>query len=120
MKNVAKIYNYSIEDLNETLGKTKESKKRIICLEGPMGAGKTEFVKKFLFPIAVSSPTFTKLNIYPNNIWHFDLYSVENFEEIGLFEALEHHQTFIEWANLLPENIKKIYSDEMLIIEFIR
>jgi len=91
--------------------------KRIISLSGDLGSGKTTLTQALAKELGVSeevtSPTFNLLNIYDSphgQIYHFDLYRLENPEEIyniGLEEALENHLTIIEWPeiakDLLPE-----------------
>jgi tRNA threonylcarbamoyladenosine biosynthesis protein TsaE len=89
----------------------------IFALTGPMGAGKSFFARHFIRhlcgnDIDVPSPTFTLLQQYdaPNiPIWHFDLYRLENAEdiyEIGWEEAMHEGICLIEWperlAGLLP------------------
>ena len=83
----------------------------IICLNGDLGAGKTEFSRLFinLFAeknITVPSPTYNIVQIYEldsSTINHFDLYRIEDEEElheIGFEELLESGVSLIEW----PEN----------------
>ncbi len=81
----------------------------IIFLEGDLGAGKTAFVKGVVKAYGgdaneVTSPTFTIVNEYHvgfKNIYHFDLYRINNPEElynIG-FEEYFYGQgiCFVEW-----------------------
>jgi tRNA threonylcarbamoyladenosine biosynthesis protein TsaE len=108
-----KIYNYII--LNNI---------KIIFLRGDVGSGKTTFMKTLLQELnpelEVVSPTYTYVNEYLINdkhIWHFDLYRIENNEEItdlGIIDYLtrEDGLAFIEWpekCNFLEINkYKKI------------
>src|SRR5262245_10332909 len=69
-----------------------------VCLEGPLGAGKTTFVQGFveafqISPRDVVSPTFTLVREYGSEkkIYHVDLYRLDNEEEIfesGIYELL--------------------------------
>lgn len=89
----------------------------VITLEGPMGAGKSEFARAYIQhlvdeEIDVPSPTFTLVQTYETPkgiIWHFDLYRLEDEDEIyeiGWEEALSDGILLIEWPerldNLLP------------------
>ena len=56
----------------------------IVCLSGPLGAGKTVFARGFAAGLGysgrVTSPTFTIINIYEGGslpLYHFDLYRLE-------------------------------------------
>jgi tRNA threonylcarbamoyladenosine biosynthesis protein TsaE len=91
-----------------------------IALEGPLGAGKTQFVRGLAVglgasPRAVSSPTFVLLNIYRGGripLFHLDAYRIvtpEDFESIGFSELLDQNGiVVVEWASkvepLLPKN----------------
>ena len=93
----------------------------IICLEGPLGAGKSTFARALIqdrlksagiVENHIPSPTFTFVERYqagPVPIYHFDLYRLEKPEdarELGLDEALDEGILLIEWASraadLLP------------------
>lgn len=95
----------------------------VITLEGPMGAGKTAFARHFIQhlvgeEIDVPSPTFTLVQTYETSkgtIWHFDLYRLEDADEIyeiGWEEAISDGILLIEWperlGNLLPWQRKEI------------
>ncbi|MEM9170086.1 MAG: tRNA (adenosine(37)-N6)-threonylcarbamoyltransferase complex ATPase subunit type 1 TsaE [Pseudomonadota bacterium] len=78
-----------------------------VCLTGPLGAGKTTLARGLLQAalggVDVPSPTFTLVEVYETPafpIAHFDLYRLEDPEEIdelGLDEALESGVCRIEW-----------------------
>lgn len=87
-----------------------------------MGSGKTKFtegiLKFFGKENEISSPTFTIVNEYNTgnlNIYHFDVYRLEDEDEfyaIGGEEYFEKGICIIEWGekieNALPPNYKKI------------
>jgi tRNA threonylcarbamoyladenosine biosynthesis protein TsaE len=82
-----------------------------VALEGDLGAGKTQFVRGLVRaldgnPRAVSSPTFTLLNVYPTpalQVFHLDAYRVagpDDFESIGFEELLDQSGiVVVEWAS---------------------
>jgi len=88
-----------------------------IGLIGDLGSGKTFLVKKLLETInpllenQVSSPTYNICNIYQFEntiIHHFDLYRIENEEElydVDIWESIEGSEniTFIEWVDMFPQ-----------------
>lgn len=95
----------------------------IFTLRGPLGSGKSVFCRHFIrhlvgADIDVPSPTFTLVQTYETpktSIWHFDLYRIENPEEIyeiGWEEALGGGILLIEWperlGGLLPSQRKEI------------
>ncbi len=94
----------------------------IICLEGPLGAGKTTLarglIKAYCGAREVPSPTFTLVETYQGReaaLWHFDLYRLEqpnDVWELGLEDALDDGVCLIEWpdriARLLPENVLRL------------
>lgn len=82
----------------------------IICLEGDLGAGKTLFTQNFCKALnvkeTVTSPTFNLMNVYEGDkrIYHFDLYRLENeedLEEIGFYEYsdVDDEVVLIEWPD---------------------
>lgn len=95
----------------------------ILALQGDLGAGKTTLIKGIAHGFAqvnprdISSPTFTYLNIYPGNIYHFDLYrlrSGEDFVAMGFEEHFDQEGLcLIEW----PEVILDILPQKTVHIE---
>lgn len=97
-----------------------------ILLKGDLGAGKTTFARSLIQALCddaaeVPSPTFTLVQTYDSRlgwpIWHFDLYRMEDpqeIEHIGLDEALRTGITLIEW----PEIAKDFLPDDALTVTF--
>lgn len=89
-----------------------------IVLTGELGAGKTKFTEGFLsyfnMQDEISSPTFNIINEYHTsniNIYHFDVYRLEDIEEfyaIGGDEYFNKGICLVEWGetikDALPEN----------------
>ncbi len=84
----------------------------VVSLEGPLGAGKTHFVKAVAVALniteEVTSPTFTLLQSYGSGVrqfHHSDWYRLESAEEalaLGL-EEYDEDLTIIEWGDKFPE-----------------
>jgi tRNA threonylcarbamoyladenosine biosynthesis protein TsaE len=90
------------EFLSKSADETREYARRfasglrpgdVVCLTGPLGAGKTEFMRGitevFGCDEQLSSPTFSLMNIYegslrgqPFELHHFDLYRLESEKEL--------------------------------------
>jgi tRNA threonylcarbamoyladenosine biosynthesis protein TsaE len=110
------------------LGRSIGSDGLAIALIGPLGAGKTVFVKGLatglgVDPRVVSSPTFVIAQQYalpagPETLHHVDLYRLESsmeLESIGFYDMLAAGQvTAVEWADRFPE----VLGREFLSIEF--
>lgn len=85
----------------------------VVILNGPLGSGKTFFVKKIAEYLNIknsSSPTFSIVNEYfgKRKIYHFDFYrinSVNELHDIGFEDYLSDNNAiiFIEWGELFPE-----------------
>jgi len=87
--------------------------RRIVCLNGELGAGKTVFVKGFCSFFGISeiwSPTFTIVNEYEGSrsVYHFDVYRLadeDEFYAIGGEEYFERGICIIEWSDLVKDAI---------------
>lgn len=89
----------------------------VLALVGPLGAGKTQFVKGLAAGLGldaegVTSPTFTLLHEYRRPgarlpLCHFDFYRLETAAEaaaLGLEEIFDGDGvTAVEWADRFPE-----------------
>ena len=113
----------SLEELNEVADRflAYVGNRKIFALYGPMGVGKTTFVKAVCRCLGVeddvSSPTFAIVNEYVTSegesLYHFDFYRVNSIEEAMDFGYEEYfyggRRCFIEWPEkideLLPEDI---------------
>lgn len=113
----------SLEELNEVADRflAYVGNRKIFALYGPMGVGKTTFVKAVCRCLGVeddvSSPTFAIVNEYVTSegesLYHFDFYRVNSIEEAMDFGYEEYfyggYRCFIEWPEkideLLPEDI---------------
>ncbi|HVT11142.1 MAG TPA: tRNA (adenosine(37)-N6)-threonylcarbamoyltransferase complex ATPase subunit type 1 TsaE [Fimbriimonadaceae bacterium] len=86
----------------------------LVFLEGPLGAGKTTFVRGLLEGLGVTepvrSPTYNLLQTFATDppVLHADLYRVASYEGIGVEDYLDTHLCLIEWpdraAGLAGEN----------------
>ena len=83
----------------------------VVLLSGALGMGKSTLARGLIRALTrpdedVPSPTFTIVQFYdgPTPVAHFDLYRLEDpdeIEEIGLHEALDHGAVLIEWPERL-------------------
>ena len=107
-------------------GKTAQALKggEIFALLGPLGSGKTAFVKAVGKALKIKrnipSPTFILMQGFEARlknrkevvIFHLDLYRLHNFREVkalGLTEfwGKPNTVTFIEWADKIERNLPK-------------
>lgn len=92
----------------------------VYTMIGDLGVGKTVFTQGFAAGLgisgAVSSPTFTIVQIYEEGrlpFYHFDVYrigDVEEMDEIG-YEDYFYGEgvSLVEWANLIEELLPEHY-----------
>ena len=119
--------------LRETAGS------RIFAFYGPMGSGKTTFIKALCSEMGVTdtvtSPSFTLVNEYkrPGNppVYHFDFYRIKKISEVLDFGIEEYFDSdspcFMEWPELIeqllpPETLRlsiNVADDGARIIETI-
>ena len=90
-----------VETLDEVLPKDA-----IIFLVGNLASGKTTLTKNIVqakgIEGEVTSPTFSLQQCYEGNLYHYDLYRIENseFMELGLFEEFDKEGWhFVEWGD---------------------
>ena len=94
----------------------------VVLLHGPLGAGKTVFVRGAAHALGVRarvrSPTFVFVNLYPGDtpIVHADLFRVPDGQgaELGLEDlAGPEAVTFVEWA----ERARARFPDDAVAVE---
>ena len=89
----------------------------VILLSGDLGAGKTAFTKGLALGLnikdKVTSPTYAYLNVYGENLYHYDCYRLENGEAAELLGLTDYfggdNICVIEWS----ENIKEVLPQEV-------
>jgi len=102
---------------------------RIFAFFGPMGVGKTTFIKAICRHLRstdnVSSPTFSIINQYltpsGENIFHFDFYRIKELTEVYNLGYEDYFFSggycLIEWPEkiegLLPDDSQKVYMEEV-------
>lgn len=109
---VSKWKSKSVNETHEVAQECRNyfSQKSCIGLIGPLGSGKTTFLKGVIKtlngdPRTVRSPTFTLVREYTAceiPVIHADLYRVENSHQqhtVGLDEYFGRMLVFVEWAN---------------------
>lgn len=113
---------YTLETLNSVAKQIIEAAthSKIILFNGDLGAGKTTLIKELVKTLGcketVSSPTYSLVNEYEaenTSIYHFDLYRLEEEEELYNFGIEEYlntsHWIFVEWPSLLKPLIDDNY-----------
>ena len=100
---------------------------RIFAFYGPMGVGKTTFIKALCKQLGsqdiVSSPTFSIINQYltrsGKNIFHFDFYRIKDLVEVYNLGYEDYFFSgsycFIEW----PEKIESLLPGESQIVTMV-
>jgi tRNA threonylcarbamoyladenosine biosynthesis protein TsaE len=102
--------------------------KKILCLRGNLGAGKTFFASKVIqnltqdITLNITSPTFSIVNVYntkdEKSIHHFDFYRLKSFNElenIGFFDAIEEGICIIEWWDIFEGEMKNLLKNAIFI-----
>ena len=121
-----------IENLEETINLGKNFAKgleplSVVLLKGPIGAGKTSFVKGIAIGLEIkediTSPTFALSHHYYSGIItliHLDLYRLENISmarEFFFAEQEEAHQNkailVVEWPDLIKPIIDNYWEIEI-------
>jgi tRNA threonylcarbamoyladenosine biosynthesis protein TsaE len=99
----------------------------VVALSGEMGAGKTTFIQSLCKALGVltevTSPTFALVNEYFNqdgeSIFHFDLYRIEDPQELFDLGYEEYFfsgdRCFIEW----PEKAGHLIPDDALHVDIV-
>ena len=122
---------YEIDEIDKVAKQLiKNVKSKTLLFYGDMGVGKTTLIKTIIKVLGcedeVNSPTFSIVNEYKlkdDKIYHFDLYRINDIEELynfGVEEYLDsNYWTFIEWPNKI-ENILYEYDFDKITINLHR
>ena len=94
----------------------------IYLLSGELGAGKTTFIRFFIYsifarnlikkPNSIKSPSFPIMINYPVKnfeVFHYDLYRLKNeneIRELNVIENLRENITLIEWPQIIINNLQ--------------
>ena len=96
----------------------------IVLLNGDLGSGKSTFVKNFVKlktgKDLSSSPTFSIVHTYEEDIFHYDIYRISSkeFIEQGLYENFEKEGFhFIEWADDKIQNLLEKFGFKYIKID---
>ncbi|CAA6805065.1 MAG: TsaE protein, required for threonylcarbamoyladenosine t(6)A37 formation in tRNA [uncultured Campylobacterales bacterium] len=119
-----KTFEYGIKQLGLLCEHITSLEYKIILLKGDLASGKTTLTKSFVSYLKlkdiVSSPTFSILNIYSDQVYHYDIYQdgYEKFLELGLIENLDNGKYhIIEWADESLENLLNQFGFKYIKIE---
>lgn len=103
----------SIKKLAAGLAKQLEGRGAFIGLEGPLGSGKTTFIKafaKYLGAEHITSPTFVVSHEYAirqGKLYHLDFYRLKKSKELvnlGLAEMRQNKNLVLaEWVDRFPQ-----------------
>ncbi len=116
---------YSLDEVEQAAKNlVNNTKTKTLLFYGDLGVGKTTLIKTIVKVLGskdeVSSPTFSIVNEYKlgdEKIYHFDLYRINDIEEVYNFGIEEYLDSefwkLIEW----PEKIESILYDDFDRIE---
>ncbi|NLA15852.1 MAG: tRNA (adenosine(37)-N6)-threonylcarbamoyltransferase complex ATPase subunit type 1 TsaE [Bacteroidales bacterium] len=118
---------FSLENIRQAAGELLEftGKEGVLAFYGPMGVGKTTFIKELCRVLGVkdvvNSPSFALVNEYQSAegtpVYHFDFYRIKKIEEAVDMGAEEYFYTpntlcLIEWPKriepMLPPDAHNI------------
>jgi len=112
----SRIFHTRSEEETIALGETLAAElpaKAVVLLIGNLGAGKTTLAKGIVKGLGaaeteeVSSPTFTLIHEYSPNVYHIDLYRLDQPSQVatlGLDEIFDRQAVvLIEWGERFPE-----------------
>lgn len=122
MRKITKLKLAHVEQEAKTVAKSLIGGETL-ALIGPLGAGKTTFVKALgqalKIKSKITSPTFALMHAFPVKLkarhvtlYHLDLYRLNSFKEakaLGLAEFWGQPEsiTIIEWANKIKKHLPK-------------
>ncbi len=113
---------YSLQDVNTTAEQIlKHTTSKILLFDGEMGVGKTTLIKSLVKLLGsvdtISSPTYSIVNEYNaenGSIYHFDLYRIEDEEELYNFGIEDYlntsHWILVEWPDILSPLIQNSHT----------
>ncbi|OIQ23908.1 tRNA (adenosine(37)-N6)-threonylcarbamoyltransferase complex ATPase subunit type 1 TsaE [Lacinutrix sp. MedPE-SW] len=113
---------YTLKEIDNIAKKIIDaSTSKILLFDAEMGMGKTTLINAIVKALGsndiVSSPTFSLVNEYSTNstpIYHFDLYRIENEEELydfGIEDYLDKNAwVLIEWPNIVESLLHEKYN----------
>lgn len=100
----------------------------VFALEGPMGAGKTQFVKGVARAMGIkkemTSPTYSLMNQYslfpaPFSFLHIDAWRMESdseLEDLGFAKTISDKSVIaVEWADRVADAIRRYQEDAIII-----
>ena len=103
---------HSPEETKKIAAQLSEELHGFIALYGRMGVGKTAFAAGFIqarFPnVRVSSPTYTVMNCYSDELYHLDLYRLsgeDDLESVGFYDIDSAATVLCELPQRLPQGI---------------